>query len=481
MSTRVTSKKLAKNLILSVLAQIISLATGFILNFLVPKFIDEFQYSYWQSYVLYVSYVGVLHFGLLDGIVLRYSQYDYDELDKPKIRSQFQLLLIFTSLLTFVACVVTAFLFGNVTKIVIILVACGIITKNIFTYTSYSYQITNRISKYAILVISQKAVYAIIVIILLLFKVNNFIFYCIADLIGDVVAVLLGMIYNRGMYFGKTLPIKEVLKEGKINVSAGILLMIANLSSSLIVGGAKMITQYKWDTLTFGKISFSFSATNLFLTFVTAISVVLFPSLKRMDESELPSVYKKIRNAISPLLFLSLICYFPLCKILKMWLPKYSVSLNYLGILLPIIIFSSKVSLLTNNYLKAYRKEKIMLLINVISVGLGIGLFSLSAFAFKSLNLLLYCVVIINIVRSVASEIVVMNLTKNNFVIDFLVELIMTAGFIVCVQLFTLKTGCLIYAILMLAYFGVYYKSISELLKGFKKSKNKKEEINGEN
>ena len=34
---------------------------------------------------VHVGYVGVLHFGLLDGIVLRYSQYDYDELDKPRI------------------------------------------------------------------------------------------------------------------------------------------------------------------------------------------------------------------------------------------------------------------------------------------------------------------------------------------------------------------------------------------------------------
>ena len=98
----ITSKKLAKNLIFSVVAQIISVITSFVLGFVVPKFIDEYQYSYWQTYMLYVGYVGVLHFGLLDGIVLRYSQYDYNDLDKPRIRSQFQLLLgLLVSLIVF--------------------------------------------------------------------------------------------------------------------------------------------------------------------------------------------------------------------------------------------------------------------------------------------------------------------------------------------------------------------------------------------
>ena len=95
MKEKITGKKLAKNVVVSVFAQIISLLVGFLVNLIVPKFIAESSYANWQTFVLYSSFVGVLHFGLLDGFVLRYSKYDYDELDKPLIRSQFQLLLIF--------------------------------------------------------------------------------------------------------------------------------------------------------------------------------------------------------------------------------------------------------------------------------------------------------------------------------------------------------------------------------------------------
>ncbi|BCP64382.1 hypothetical protein SUT503_14400 [Streptococcus parasuis] len=136
------------------------------------------------------------------------------------------------------------------------------------------------------------------------------------------------------------------------------MLMIANFSSNFIVGSAKFAIQIIWSAIVFAQISFSFSITNLFLTFVMAISAVLFPSLKRMDKSRLPIFYSAIRGLITPVLICALAFYFPGSYILKIWLPKYEDSLIYAGILLPLIISSTKVSLLTNNYLKAFREEK---------------------------------------------------------------------------------------------------------------------------
>ena len=86
MAKEVQGKQIAKNVSLSLFAQFVSLAVSFIMGLIVPKFIDEYQYAYWHTFLLYVSYVGVLHFGLLDGIVLRYSQYEYEELDKKQYR-----------------------------------------------------------------------------------------------------------------------------------------------------------------------------------------------------------------------------------------------------------------------------------------------------------------------------------------------------------------------------------------------------------
>ncbi|MDE7400771.1 MAG: hypothetical protein K2N17_01825, partial [Clostridia bacterium] len=443
----------------------ISLAVSFVLTLIVPKFIDEYQYAYWQIYVLYVGYVGVLHFGLLDGLVLRYSKYDYEELDKRKILSQLQILLTFITTLSGIAVIVALIAIGGASKIIIILVAVGVITKNLVTYGSYMFQITNRISKYVIMIISQRLAYGLIVIILLALRVNNFYWYCIADLCGDCVGIIIAIIFNRGLFFGKLFPDKEALKELKLNISSGIILMMANWSAMLMIGGAKMIIQWRWDELLFGKVSFAFSVSNVFLVFVTAISVVLFPSLQRVDKDKLPSMYKSIRSILSPLLFFVMIFYFVGCWILNMWLPQYSASLQYLGILLPIIIFSSKVSLLTNNYLKVYRKEKMMLLANVVSIIYGVLLFVLCAYVLNDLYALLVCVVLIIMFNSILSEIFVMKTIHVKIIKDFIAEGVMTVGFILCATKLSLWIGCAAYAGLFIVYALFNYKSIVALFK----------------
>lgn len=464
MKSKVSIKQVEKGIFLSVGAQVVSLAVSIVLNLIVPKYINELQYAYWQTYCLYISYVGILHFGLLDGIVLRYSQYDYDELDKPRIRSQFMVLLIVNSVITFASIVVARIFYNGITKEIIILVAVGIITRNLFTYTSYIFQITNRISKYALMVISQRILFGAGIVVLLVLGVRDYFMFCILDLCCDVFGCLFGARYNKGLYFGKLIESGKAIKETWLNISSGILLLIANWSSMLLVGSGKMIIQWRWDQLVFGKVSFAFSITNLFLTFVGAISVVLFPSLKRMRAEELPSVYRGIRNAISPVLFLAMFFYFPGCWILEKWLPVYEPSLVYLGILLPIIIFTSMVSLLTNNYLKAYRKERSMFLVNLVCVAVAILLYSLSAYVIGSLTMVLFAVVFVIMLRSVLSEIVVMKLIDIYFYIDFIIEGIMTVVFIICARMFSLWTGCLIYTFALIIYAYIYRKNLKEML-----------------
>jgi len=460
-----STKKVAKNMVLSISAQLVSVIATFILNFIVPKYITEISYAYWQIYVLYVGYVGILHFGLLDGIVLRYSQYDYDQLNKAKMQSQFKWLLFSTTLISICTIFITLLFFRNGFQNIIILVSVGIITKNIFTYNSYLFQITNRINLYAILIVLQRVTYAIIVIILLFFKIDNFLWYCLADLIGDVVGIISSSFFNRGMYFGKHYSLKETKIEISANISSGFLLTIANFSSFLLIGAAKMIIQWKWGELVFGKIALSFSATNIFLVFINAVSVVLFPSIKRVGKAKLPKIYDNIRKVISPLLFFCLIFYYPLSIILNIWLPKYESSLVYLGILLPLIVYSSKVNLLTNNYLKAYRKEKIMFVINVISVLFGIFLFCLGAYVFNDLYFVLYSVVFSTFVKSVISEIVVSKYINRKYYSSYVIEFVMTVLFIVSARYCDFLKGFILYLISLIIYMAINIKAICSIFR----------------
>ncbi|WJV19355.1 hypothetical protein QU593_02260 [Rossellomorea marisflavi] len=457
---KIEKKQIKRNILISILAQMISLLVSFIIILIVPKFISEIQYAYWQTYVLYVGYVGVLHFGLLDGLILRYSQYDYDELDKELMRSQFRVLLFVTSSIVIMAILLSSiFLDGNY-FIVALLVAFGIITKNQVTYTSYTFQITNRINKYVILTIVQRACFGIITILLLLIDINDFYWFCIAELFSDIIAVMVGASMNKGLYFGKITNMKNSLNEAWVNLSSGFLLLIANWASMLLIGGARMVVQYRWDDLIFGKVSFAFSLSSLFLTFVNTVSIVFFPTLKRMNTDELPYLYKKIRNSLSPLLFIFMLTYYPGYWILEKWLPAYKPSLLYLGVLLPVIVFTSKVSLLTNNYMKAYRREKTLLIINATTVLLALILYFISAFILDNLIILLLSVVFIVIIRSIISEIIVMKLIKTEFWSDFAIELVVTILFIFSTIYLSKGLGFIFYSASLAIYFILCKKNV---------------------
>ncbi|MBQ8885434.1 MAG: hypothetical protein IJY62_03600 [Clostridia bacterium] len=465
----VTNGKLAKNLILSVVAQIISLCVSFLLGFIVPKFVDEYQYAHWQTFLLYFSYAGVLQFGLLDGIILRYAQYDYNELDQSRMSGQFKVLLVWTSIVGLMISGISCLFLDGVYRTVFLLVALGVVTMHYHAYNSYIFQITNRIGLYVGINILQRLVYGVAVILLLIFKINGFVWLCLAELFGEVVAAIFGTPFNKGLFFKRGCSLKETVKETKANVSCGFLLMLANFSASFLIGGARMVIEWHWDAPTFGKVSLSFSAATLFLNFVTALSAVLFPSLKRMDEEELPSLYGKIRGVLSPLLFAALLAYFPFAFLLEKWLPNYESSIVYLGGILPIIVFSTIVGLLTNTYFKAYRKEKQMLAINLATVALGFALALICAYALNSLDLLIYSVVFVIMLRSVVSEIVVYRTIGKKGVWLFVAELALTVVFILSARYFSLWLGMLVYFIALIPYLLIHGRNI---LERFKKKKN---------
>lgn len=464
MASKITIDQIKKNVVISVFAQIISFVISFVMNLILPKFIDEFQYAYWQTYLLYVGYVGILHFGLLDGIVLRYAQYNYDELDKSRIRSQFYILAIISFFFSCLGVLGAYFWCDSNIKWIIIFTSIGIITRNIFNFVSYSLQMTNRIDKYAIMTIGYRLFYGALIFIFLIMGLNKFYYVCIIDLCSDIFGVIIGGVASRELLVGKGIAVAEAISEFRKNVSSGIILMAANWSSFLLTGSARLIIQWHWNELTFGLVSFSFSITNLFLTFIAAISVVLFPSLKRMDSEKMYELYGQIKELLDPFLVCIIIFYYPGCWMLEKWLPNYGSSLKFLGILLPIIIPMSKVSLLTNNYLKAFRQEKEMLVINMKSVILALFLFVISAYVFDNMILLLIFMVAVMEIRYVLCEREVMKKIGCYKYKDCIIEIVMMLLFVFSAMQNNKVCGMIIYFWAEMVYVIIYKERISKII-----------------
>lgn len=416
---------------LSVAAQVVSLLVGFILNLIVPKFISELDYSLWQAFLLYLGYVGVLHFGLLDGLMLRYSQYDVEELDKERFSSQFRVLLWITGSLCLAGLATAMCLHNPSARWIVVYVSLGIVTKNLFTYNSYLLQLTNRIGYYAQLLIVQRVVYGLLALLLVVLGLGDFRLYCIIDLIGDVIGCLFAIKANRGLYFTRVQDRTLFRDETWENIRCGISLLLANWASMFLLGSARMVIQWRWDILLFGKISFAFSMTHLVLSLIAAVSIVLFPSLKRMQEGDLPAVYQRMRGFLMPFLLVCIWLYFPGSWLLERWLPKYAESLKYLGMLMPLIVYSSMIGLMTNNYLKAYRMEGTLRRINLISLAVGIAGFLIFAYVLGSEEGVVLWAVAVTAARAIASEWMVSRRLGLDFRKRQLLELLISVVFVV--------------------------------------------------
>lgn len=444
---------LKRNILYSVSAQIISLSVSFITGLIVPKFISEIQYAYWQTYQLYAGYAGIFHFGVLDGMVLRFSQYDYENLEKKRVRSHFLFLLGLESLL---ACLLFFFSKGInqfAERRIFAFVAISLISKNLYTYSSFLLQITNQISRYARLVVAHRALYGAFVVASLIGRFGKYELFCMADLACDFFAIIYCAFLCKAAFFGVTESFRDAIRDIKASLTSGIKLMIANVSPSLLISNAKMIIQWCWGTLVFGQISFAFSLSTVFVTFLSAISVVLFPTLKRMDKNEYPDFYVGLRRISSRFLFGALLLFFPGYFILSLWLPSYLPSLSCWGILLPYIVFSARVNLLTNNYLKAYRKEQIMLFINIIIAVVAICLYVISAYILNNMIFVLLAVVISIASISMVSESIVGKLIGVSIRKDILMDIVLTVAFFISANLLDLRLGFFIYLFSYAAYF----------------------------
>ena len=447
-----------KNVSYSFFAQFVSICAAFLLNLVVPKFVDEIQYAYWQTYVLYSSFVGILHLGILDGIGLRYAGCDFDNLDIPLIRSQY-MALFFMDILFVLLIIILSFHFTfGAYRCLAILVAASVIPKHLYTYNFYLFQMTNRIKLYAAFVIVNNLVCMFLIIMLLFLSVNNFVFLCLTDILCIFLSCIIFSKCNKGLYIGKPIKSNLFFPEFKENISCGFVILIATWSSMFLLGSTKMLVQRNWNEIIFGKVSFAFSLTSLFLSFVTAASIALFPSLKRKVVSELPDTYMKIRNFLSPMLFSALVLYYPIYFILEKWIPKYEVSLRYLALVLPIIVYTSKVTLLTNNYIKTYRKERYLLIINVVMLAVSICLVGLATIYFKNLELALLLAVFSVALRSIISEFVVSKLIKKNLTPYFVKEFILTAIFLCSTNLLNFAHGFYLYLASLSIYMISYAK-----------------------
>lgn len=439
-----------KNFSYSFSSNLISLGISILVVLIVPKVLGVEDFGYWQLYLFYTAYTALLHFGWNDGIHLRYAGEKYDNLDKNLFYSQFWMLIIFQVLITILTIIFSIFLVNNTDRlfIIVMMVLCSLIVipRGMLLFVL---QGTNRIKDYAVATIIGKITFGVLIMLFIILGFNTYPMMIVADIIGKLVSLFYTILRCKDIVFRKISLFYLSFKETKENISVGIKISFAYIAGVLIIGIVRFGIEFVWDVETFGKVSLMLNISNLMMAFINAIGLILFPVLRRTDINQLPNIYKDIRNMVSILLVGVLIIFFPLVFFLTKWLPNYSDSLMYMGILFPLMVFEGKMALLINTYLKTLRKEKYLLLINLLSVGLSILLTTLFVFLLQNLTLAILSIVLLLAFRCYIAEIYLSRILNIQFKNDIILESVLIIIFITTAWYIGSWKGAIIY-------FGVY-------------------------
>ena len=463
-------RNILENITYTFTANILTMLISIIMTLILPKFLGVTDYSYYQLYIFFISYVGFFHFGWIDGIYLKIGGMEYNDLEKSNYVTQFWMLNLLEIIIAAIISIFALFTIKNIDKsfVLISTSVCGVITI-LRTYLLFILQSTNRIKEYAKYTRVDRFIYFALVIVFLFLGFKNYKIILYIDIFSKLVALVLCANKMKDIVFGKLNISKNTLLEIFENISIGIKLMLANIASTLIIGVVRFGIQKNWDIETFGKISLTLNISNLLMTFINAVAVIMFPLLRREEESNLPKIYVILRNTLMIFLYMMLIFYYPIKLILSTWLPQYADSLRYMALLFRICIYESKMSMLINTYLKSFRKEKSMLIINTISLILSLILTISSVFILNNLTLAILSIVFLLGFRCVIGELVLTKIMNILIYKDIILETVLTAIFIISSWFINNMFCSIIYTCFYLIYVFIKRKDIKRTILLFKK------------
>lgn len=455
-----------KNISFTFASNLICTLISVLVTFILPKGISVENYGYFQLYFFYVNYTGFLHFGWADGLFLRHGGDYYESLNKDVLGSQFKIYWAIEILFSLIFCLVALYLANGPQRTkVFILIGASIAFNLPKTYLQYLLQATNRIREYATLITLERIVFGLLILAIVCLGKDSFTLAISADLLGKFISLVYAIFHCRDLLTSHFVISKCVFKEILSNINVGSKLMLANIASLLIIGIVRWAIDQKWDVSTFGKISLTLSISNIMLIFVRSVSMVMLPTLRRIDGRKYASIYNDIKVLLFTLMFGGLLIYYPLNVILTIWLPNYADCLKYMAILFPLCVFEGKLSILVEMYLKTMRLEKKILVSNIATLVFSVIATFVSVFILENLTVAVMCILIIFAFRTTLGEYMLSKHLDINFYRNLFIEIVLVVIF-VCSSWFVggIK-GLLIYSGAYAVFLLMFRKKIVTVIK----------------
>ncbi len=362
-------KSVLKNIIRVALSNIIALLAGVGVGLLLPKLLEVEDYGWYKTFTLYSNYLGFASVGLIDGIILTYGGMEYDGLDKPLFRSYFWWYTLLNGFFV-IFLVVISFITDSEYSFILIALALYLIIGNTTGFFQQISQITQRFKEFSYRKILSSILKIFNVGCLFVWIVighkSSYKVYLSIFLFTEFFLTAWYLYTYREMIVGSRIPINKT-KPAIIKLcKSGFPLLFANLCASLILSLDRQFVRLFFDTLTYAKYAFAYNMLSLVTVTTSAISTVLYPTLKTVEKNDMKKYYGTLIGIILVSVSCAITIYFPLCVFVRWFLPKYTESLPIFRIVFPGLIISSAITVVMHNYYKSEGKSSLYFLKSVM-------------------------------------------------------------------------------------------------------------------
>lgn len=464
---RIRGLQALKNIFFMYMAQMAQMLLSIVLSVYVPMVIGLKEFSYWQLFIFYSSYVGVLHLGLNDGIYLKYGGYKLDNKDKTSISQQLWVSMAFQITILLVLFIVLVYYAPSRERVFVFsFVLLYAIVNNIFNFCGSTLQAINKIKVYSIAVITDKLFVISSIVVLTVLGETNFKILIICYIIGKAIAASILLIRCKDIFLRNLYNLRQTFREMYSNVRSGCNLMLANIASTFIIGVGRFLIDLNYPVEIFGIISFAFTMTGFVMALISQVGNAVFPVLKGKSTKLLYHIYPHVNLLLSDILPLCYLCIPLLVWFINKYLIQYKDSLDYFVYIMPMCIFEAKTAMLYNTYMKMLRKERLLLAFNAISVIASLLLSICAIYIIHNLPALVIGLVLSVILKAQLLHFYLcreMNINRHEYLLtpDLFLSVLCT---IIYVQCSSVSTSSLYIAIVLLVFLVIRYKKIKNNL-----------------
>jgi len=358
---------------------------GFIQILIIPKYLSVEGYGYWQLFMLYASYVGILHLGFINGTQVRWSGKELNQVGNEIIIA-FRFLLLAQVIIIIPLGLLVYFLLQPSVQSIGLMILVYAFIANLAVFFSCTAQAIRKFKLLIVVNAGKGLVFLMLLVILFAYGCLNYHYVVFAFLTASLLALFALAFWFRKYLWGVMPSFSSLRSYGKKNIVIGIFALLGNFVGVLFLTIDRLMVSSLFPIEQFAIYAFSLTIAMVVYIFIGAVSQVFLPNLSAMTTRLRNKAYQLGKPTIILSWAAILAVYFPITRIIEFYLPRYTTSLPIIQILLCTIGFGSIIQILHVNYYLVYRKQRQYFLWGIIALALSVILNLLAIKIFRTLE-----------------------------------------------------------------------------------------------